>query len=56
MIHGGLDKAEEVSGVMRSGVERIKKADKKGGVRGKIDMGKAGIDTLRSLKRIRASP
>ena len=27
-IHGGLDKAEEVSGAVRSGIERVDKAHK----------------------------
>ena len=49
-IGGGLEKAEKVSGVMRSGIERVKKAEKQGGLMGKIDMGKAAIDTIRGVR------
>lgn len=47
-IGAGLEKAEKLSGVMRSGIERVSKASKEGGIMGKIDMGKAVVDTIKA--------
>lgn len=49
-IGAGLDKAEKVSGVMRSGIERVSKAEKQGGMMGKIKMGKAAMDTIKGVR------
>ena len=51
-IGAGLDKAEKLSGALRSGIERVKGAEKQGGMMGKIDMGKAAYDTLKSVRGI----
>jgi len=51
-ISGGLEKAEKLSGALRSGIERVKTAEKEGGIMGKVDMGKAAFDTLRSVRSI----
>ena len=61
-IHGGLDKAEALSGVARSGIERVRKAKAaidKGGIGGAIDAGRqvGGIvSDLRSARSIARGP
>jgi hypothetical protein len=51
-LGAGLEKAEKLSGALRSGIERVKGAEKEGGMMGKIDMGKAAYDTLKSVRGI----
>ena len=49
-INEGLDKAEAVSGAVRSGIERVKTITGSGSLKSKFDAAKGLADDVRSIK------